>query len=549
MQNLKNEKTVKQYSALSFFAVFGLIVIRFLYYGFNYFLSLDDYTQYLYYQLLDDKVQFVKNAGLLAARPLAGLFDVFVWGKMNSVLILAVIIISLLFAASAVLLRDVFSKYFKVGIGFLIVYTLLPVGTEGTYWLSASTRIVCGLFFASLSAFLLQKYIESRKPVYLVLSSVIQLIAYGYYEQIIVISITLNVLLLLANFKELKVRVLYAGISPANAVIYFISGSFFKSDLYSGRMNIVLPVNKEYFSDFLPGMLSQFKQAFVDGTIYITLRGAYRGAKEIINDRAIVFCAVLIALIIILAVCSKVFSERENNNSSKPKLNIPIKIIFAVLLAVAPITPFLVLGEGWFSLRGTVASFIGIALLADFLLQLISFKKHAIYATLCCLIAVVFCVSGVSEIHDYRKNYIQDTAVLTQIEQVVKEKDEGQRIGIINAEYTLVNKQNYYYHEHISSITSSDWCLSGAVHGYLKNENRATFIPLRHYGTYSKDTKSSINIDEIDAFYLYSKSEKKLYPVNCVVESDSTRSFYLENGNLCAVLKEDENGNANFEEF
>ncbi len=549
MQNLKNEKTVKQYSALSFFAVFGLIVIRFLYYGFNYFLSLDDYTQYLYYQLLDDKVQFVKNAGLLAARPLAGLFDVFVWGKMNSVLILAVIIISLLFAASAVLLRDVFSKYFKVGIGFLIVYTLLPVGTEGTYWLSASTRIVCGLFFASLSAFLLQKYIESRKPVYLVLSSVIQLIAYGYYEQIIVISITLNVLLLLANFKELKVRVLYAGISPANAVIYFISGSFFKSDLYSGRMNIVLPVNKEYFSDFLPGMLSQFKQAFVDGTIYITLRGAYRGAKEIINDRAIVFCAVLIALIIILAVCSKVFSEKENNNSSKPKLNIPIKIIFAVLLAVAPITPFLVLGEGWFSLRGTVASFIGIALLADFLLQLISFKKHAIYATLCCLIAVVFCVSGVSEIHDYRKNYIQDTAVLTQIEQVVKEKDEGQRIGIINAEYTLVNKQNYYYHEHISSITSSDWCLSGAVHGYLKNENRATFIPLRHYGTYSKDTKSSINIDEIDAFYLYSKSEKKLYPVNCVVESDSTRSFYLENGNLCAVLKEDENGNAHFEEF
>lgn len=549
MQNLKNKKTVKQYSALSFFAVFGLIVIRFLYYGFNYFLSLDDYTQYLYYQLLDDKVQFVKNAGLLAARPLAGLFDVFVWGKMNSVLILAVIIISLLFAASAVLLRDVFSKYFKVGIGFLIVYTLLPVGTEGTYWLSASTRIVCGLFFASLSAFLLQKYIESRKPVYLVLSSVIQLIAYGYYEQIIVISITLNVLLLLANFKELKVRVLYAGISPANAVIYFISGSFFKSDLYSGRMNIVLPVNKEYFSDFLPGMLSQFKQAFVDGTIYITLRGAYRGAKEIINDRAIVFCAVLIALIIILAVCSKVFSEKENNNSSKPKLNIPIKIIFAVLLAVAPITPFLVLGEGWFSLRGTVASFIGIALLADFLLQLISFKKHAIYATLCCLIAVVFCVSGVSEIHDYRKNYIQDTAVLTQIEQVVKEKDEGLRIGIINAEYTLVNKQNYYYHEHISSITSSDWCLSGAVHGYLKNENRATFIPLRHYGTYSKDTKSSINIDEIDAFYLYSKSEKKLYPVNCVVESDSTRSFYLENGNLCAVLKEDENGNANFEEF
>ena len=119
---------------------------------------------YQYYPLLDDYIQLevypkMHNAyftlELYRQRPLAGLFDIFVWSKSLNV---SFFVIMLMHCASACLLLYVFNKCgFNTGLLFAVVYVLCPLNTEATYWISASGRIVTSVFFASVGAYFLCK--------------------------------------------------------------------------------------------------------------------------------------------------------------------------------------------------------------------------------------------------------------------------------------------------------------------------------------------------------------------------------------------------------
>ena len=81
-----------------FFAVFFLILIRFLYFGFEYYPQLDDYIQHHNYaqlveQMFDGNMgEFIKWIGLLSARPLAGLLDITLWSWLWPCAIIGVIL-------------------------------------------------------------------------------------------------------------------------------------------------------------------------------------------------------------------------------------------------------------------------------------------------------------------------------------------------------------------------------------------------------------------------------------------------------------------------
>ena len=119
---------------------------------------------YQYYPLLDDYIQLdvypqMKNAyfslELYRQRPLASLFDIFLWSENLN---LSFFIITFMHCAAACLLICVFNKCgFKTGLLFAVVFVLCPLNTEATYWISASGRIVTSVFFASLSAYFLCK--------------------------------------------------------------------------------------------------------------------------------------------------------------------------------------------------------------------------------------------------------------------------------------------------------------------------------------------------------------------------------------------------------
>ena len=76
-------------------------------------------------------------------------------------------------------------------------FDTFPLVTEGTYWMSASTRIVTGLFFAVLAGVFFVRWLEKKGNSLLSggLFMIFQLLAYGFYEQVLVFSVTLILLL------------------------------------------------------------------------------------------------------------------------------------------------------------------------------------------------------------------------------------------------------------------------------------------------------------------------------------------------------------------
>ena len=104
----------REWAAL--FLLFGLLFIRCCCYGLRYFPQLDDYIQLHNYTAYHPDIwPFMQRLGLLAARPAAGVLDICFWGRLWPALILGVALIAGLYAASAVLFRRVWRKYFPVG--------------------------------------------------------------------------------------------------------------------------------------------------------------------------------------------------------------------------------------------------------------------------------------------------------------------------------------------------------------------------------------------------------------------------------------------------
>ena len=161
----KKTESLKRYLPM-FFIIFALIFIRYCYYGFRYYTQLDDYIQF--YDLSARGVRTLaamSQMGMFAARPIAALGDIFVWSPFFSHMIFGVLIISAMYAGSAVMLKWVWSRYFGIGYVFLIVNTLLPLGFEGIYWMSAASRIVVGMFFASAALVFFEKWCTAGKSI------------------------------------------------------------------------------------------------------------------------------------------------------------------------------------------------------------------------------------------------------------------------------------------------------------------------------------------------------------------------------------------------
>lgn len=449
-----------------FFLLFGLILVRFCCYGPVYFPQLDDYIQLHNYTAYHPDVwSFIRRLGLLAARPAAGLLDIFFWGRLWPALIAGCALIAGLYAASAVLFRRVWSKYYPVGWPFLVLYTLLPLGMEGTYWLSAANRVVPSLFFVSLAMALFQRWCESGQKRFLTAYFLVQLLSMSFYEQGLVLSVTGVLLTALLELRENRRRPLWALLTFVNAGIYFaFTSAFADSALYAGRASMVLPW-QEGWRDwvFLP-VLRQMKDAFLKGGVYTAVKGLVRGAGLIVSEGHWLW------LVLVLALCAGLFLlAREERTDRSRGREVLLALIVGFLMALAPVTIFFVLANPWFSLRGTVASFCGLALMGDTVIGWLLSRlkgRDAIAAGLCGVLALVFCVAAVSELHDYRAAWEADQAVMAAIlegtDNGASLPSEGENL-ILGVESCYLEEQNFYFHEHIHGVTESRWALTGGL--------------------------------------------------------------------------------------
>ncbi|MBQ2766337.1 MAG: hypothetical protein IJF48_05065, partial [Clostridia bacterium] len=223
----------------------------------------------------------------------------------------------------------------------------------------------------------------------------------------------------------------------------------------SSRIQIAVPIGNWYYDTFLPDVLRQIGAAFIKGGTRTLFVGFARGLELCIESFSGVLY--LVGALLIGAAVYFVTPHKTKTKLQKQRFGV---CIWGILLFLAPITPFLIIGNPWFSLRATVPSFIGAGLLVDAILRLI-LRRERIYAIFCALIAAVCMIAGASEVNDYHDVGEYDNVLASAI---LERADEmSGRVGFLCVEEIPIKGQNYAYHEHVASVGGSDWALYGKL--------------------------------------------------------------------------------------
>ena len=516
-----------------FFVVFGLIFVRYCYYGFEYYYQLDDYIQYHNYMAGGQGfIYLTKKLGLLSARPLAGLCDFFVWTNFYGHMLLAVGIISAMYAASAVFLHKVFSKHFGTGCLFFVIYALMPLGFEGTYWVSASSRVVVGLFFAAISFYCFDAWCDEGRKRSLVLFAVFQFAAFCLYEQILLFSGALTLILMLRNARGLGRRRARWGLFMfANAALYLGVTKLMPKGVYGQRVALFFPWQDNYKQEVLAPLLGQIKQAFLGGTAATWGKGLVRGFKLFAQEPN----ALYLLIIVVLCAALFVFIKKTRRES----ISFFAELLSGIFLALVPLILFFVLKAPWLGLRNVVASFCGLALVADALFDLIFGRMKAgktAEAVIASALALLCCVASISELHDYRETTIADTRIAKAAAVTFESVDfnEKDNIWLLNVDASYVSDGNFYYHEHDYGVTSSAWALTGAVETYCGDV--PTISPVSTFRHFVIDESE---IGKSKVFFLTGNS---VVPVSMIKYSDSVWRILSKSGGTIGTLTYSDGG-------
>lgn len=471
------------------------LLLRASFGGIYYEPILDDTVQYILYPTSVDYGALIAREGMLSSRPLASLMDLFVVGQMGN-LFFAVMLMAVMHGISAVLLRGVLSRFFAVGPAFAVIYTLLPLGCEGTYWLSAATRIVSGLFFTACAATVLCRYIEGGKWWRVPLFFLLELLSFGFYEQILVLSLTLTGLIFLYYWKEKRAAVAWLAFLCVG--IYFGFTAYFRTDSpLADRMEVLLPNTPYYYKVFLPDLAQQIGMSFLSAGVRTTFLGFWRGILACLRGGVGGWLYFLTA--VGLGIWYGYLHWPKKGDSTTPTSGGWRRPVWGFLLFLAPITPFLVIARPYFSLRSTVPSFVGTAILIDWLLCVLLRDRRMRSGAAGFLL--VFCLLGcASEIGDYKATAAVDDQLAEAI--LAKESEMEGRVGFFGVEEFPVAEQNYAYHEHVASVMAADWTLGSKLSAMKGSPISFDAVPLTTgdewlYRLWNRDARRISGFDQL----------------------------------------------------
>jgi len=447
---------------LLFLLLFALVFLRFCYYGFTYFPQLDDYIQLHNQAAYYTFDQVILGMGLLSSRPLASVLDYGLWSHFWPCLILACALLAALYAASGCLFRRVWGEYFGTGPLFLVFYALLPLGMEGTYWISASNRVVSALFFTALAMWLFGRWCRLGRWPWLILYFFTQLLSFCFYEQGLILSVTGVLLVGILEWKERNRRSVWALLTFLNAGIYFAFTSAFATTAgqLGSRLKLSLPWHPGWSRTALEAG-GRLWRAFAGGGYRTLARGFRRGLGCFWEELHPLWLLALAALLVLLFL----FARRFPGKGERPAA----ALIVGFLMALAPVTLFFVLADPSVALRNTVFSFCGLGLMLDALFQLLlrrTASPGAVCGGVCVLLAAVFSIAAVSELHDYRDTYRADQRAAAAICAALEEMEPlpaGASVGVVGLQADYLPEQNYRYATHIHGATESTWALTGLL--------------------------------------------------------------------------------------
>lgn len=430
--------------AVCYSTFIALCALRFSYLGFKYTPYLDDYIQYRLYPSTDSPWQTVLagGVGVLYTRPLAGLADFFVWSRFEESLGAAVLLISLMHGLSAIFFREAFQKIgIPLGEAFLVFYAFFPLNTEGTYWLSAATRIVPSLLLTSAA---LLSLVKGKT----LLFALFNFLSLWFYEQTALLSLALGIIFCFSLRQPKKALIPVLGFA-LTAVFYLIFG--FRGD-NAQRLSAIAAAKLPYntFS-----VLKDFFYALFVVSSRLISNGFQRGIIRIFSDREFVWFG-------LLGLCAVLFLWLDSVQTVDLKRR---RLWLCVALTLIPLIPFFVTDGNALSLRNTVPSALGIAIAFDALIPSI-FKR--LTPAFCLLILLVFAVCGVSEVCDYECTAQKDLALAEEITAKLPPDAEYAKIRISSPDYY---PQNAPFGDHIKSMTASDWGTNGIVRTLSGNKD------------------------------------------------------------------------------
>ena len=430
--------------------------LPYLLYGFRYFPILDDYIQYWGYPAHNDFSHIYLTIGTLSTRPLASLLDVAFWGQLWPNMWIPLILITLLHFASAYLFyKSAESFEVKLSPLFFLIYLLFPLGMEGRYWISASSRIICGLFFAALSLWFLSRYLYKKQSLkFFLFFSFFQLISCGFYESVSVFSVSAAVLLFLFAYPKQRRKAMFFVLL---ASVFNIGLMFGYYKLFSGLSSLGDRATNLQISMLPKNLLEVLRQLCeVFSNLYESIiLGSLNGIRILWENG---FWGILIFCLIILLSVFLSQAPKENWHK-KARL---CSFFGGLILFVAPLVPNALTEDVWLTNRSIFPSLIGLALMAEPLFSLM--KNSVLKRALLFAFAFFFLTANVNEYDTYRRVYEQDQKLLTQIaSQLDQEVLSGNRPVCVLLKDEVTVPQTAFYKDHVKSVFDSDWALLGAL--------------------------------------------------------------------------------------
>lgn len=504
------------------------LLLRASFGGIGYEPILDDTVQYILYPTSVDYGALIAREGMFSSRPLAALMDLLVVGQMGN-LFFAVILMAVMHGISCVLFQRILSRFFSVGPVFAVIYTLLPLGCEGTYWLSAATRVVSGLFFTACAAMVLCRFIEAGKWWRVPLYFLLELLSFGFYEQILVLSFALSGLIFLHHFREKRAALAWMAFLCAG--IYFGFTAYFRADSpLADRMELLYPNTPYYFNVFLPDLARQIGMSFLSAGVRTTFVGFWRGLVSCFTGSWLYGIAAAG-----LAVWYGILNWPRHRRAVVSVEGWARALWWGVLLFIAPITPFFVIARPYFSLRSTVPSFVGAAILIDLLFRALIRRRRVMAAVSGAMVFV--CLLGcASEIGDYKATAKADRVLAEAVME--RESELYGRVGILNVKEFPVTGQNYPYHEHVASVAAADWTLSAKLAAMKGTPLSFEAVPLvvedPFYRLWNRDVK---RIGGFDQLWLWEDGE--LIPLTAERIGEQDYRLNYPDGTLWAEIREE----------
>ncbi len=445
-------------------ALFLLYLTRYILVGFKYGPILDDYIQYFWYPNAYENIGDVfLGIGTITTRPLAAISDIYFWSYffLNPV-ILTFMLSRASFFAVYFLANTLEQMRIKVGALFYIILLFIPLCIESQYWLSASSRVIVGVLTAGFSMRFFSFYKKKKNVFLLILFCVLQFASMCFYEQASIFSF----ILCIAYFYRTKEKRDMYLIPIVNACIITIYYLIFKNTgSFAQRFEIILP--QEIISR-LVFVLKELYNVIIEGVFVMNVKSFLRSCT-ILKAMPWLFAAILGMAFIVSAL----YEKRSDNKNNKQRF----AFLFGFCVIVFSLLPVFIIRASYLSYRMAFIPLIGVAIIASQIFNRCNMTQNKKRIVIF-LLSFVLSVSCVSEINDYKKTSDTDKLICTNI---ISNLDEGVLSGEREC-YVLCKKNvftslNSRHAEHILSVASSDWALTGAVRYYAKR-NVKRIIPV-----------------------------------------------------------------------